>query len=258
VILDREAPDPLPDTHLLIFRPDRPIEELQAFKTVRFPDVIDWRAEHALLQAVVFSDVHIAEALAAEGEPHGEVLVRGTGGVPLLVYRQEPGQSFRVVLPFELSDTDWPLRPSFPIFMANVVKLAREFTTVSSAPYFHTGAVISLPALEEKIRVTGPDGRTHHLEPMPGTPHVPFADTHHAGIYAVEWGDDRMLRLAVNMLDEEESDLTPAAELKIGGGAIQGQPTLKEINRDIWPWLAAVILLIALFEWYAFHRKLGY
>lgn len=251
VICDRQVPDPLPDTNLLLIAPDRDLPGYARRGTVRFPDILDWQKDHALFRSVDFHDVHVAQAQQPAEELRGRVLAKGTGGAPLVVLSQDPGRSFRAILTFSLADTDWPLRPSFPIFFANLLGYARDFNTLGSVPFYRTGALVALPPLGDAV-VTLPSGAK-----VTSTANV-FAETDEAGMYEAAWGADRRMRLAVNLLDERESDIRPATEIPVGEGRVTAQARPREVSREVWPWIALAVLVIAVLEWWAFHRKVGY
>ncbi len=61
---------------------------------------------------------------------------------------------------------------------------------------------------------------------------------------------------AVNLFDAGESDITPRTEIALGGAAVT-EPDEEELGqREFWPWVALLALLILLIEWYVYHRRL--
>lgn len=256
VLSEGDVPDPLPDAPFVVFRPRVPVDGIELGETQPFPDLADWSREHPVLKSVDFADVHVSEA-RPPASPPGRILLKGTGGSALGVLQQSPGRPFRLVFAFGLTDSDWPLRPSFPIFAWNLVQQAMEATTVVGLPQLRTGSLATLPALGSGVDIRLPSGRTMRVEPP--APDLPpaFAGTVEAGVYEADWGGERRIRFCCNLLDEHESDVKPADRIGAGGADVAAQTGRSILHRDLWPWIAVAVLLVALFEWYAFHRKVG-
>jgi hypothetical protein len=256
IVSEGDVPDPLPETPFVVFRPMKPLADVEFGPAETFPDITDWSREHGVLRSVDFIDVHMAEARPITTLAGGRVLVKGPGGAPIAVWLQRPGRPFRIAFGFSLTDTDWPLRPSFPMFAWNLVQQAVEGTTVVGASHLRTGALVTLPALANACDVTMPSGRAVRIEQSGDEP-PPFTTTTEAGVYTADWGGERRIRFCCNLLDERESDIKPADEIVVGSQKVSGKEAVTFLHRDLWPWIAVFVLLVALFEWYAFHRKVG-
>jgi hypothetical protein len=89
--------------------------------TVRDPvlDPASLRREHPLLRQLDLSDVNVAEAhrlsLGA-----GDLALAGSFGVPLVVARERPGLRI-AALAFDPRSSDLPMRPAFPLLIANAL-----------------------------------------------------------------------------------------------------------------------------------------
>jgi hypothetical protein len=257
VVSEGVVPDPLPDCPFVVFGPDKPVPDVEFKGLQKFPDITDWARDHPLLRAVDFVDVHVADSMDVPQAPSGRVLVKGSGGLPLAVLSQRPGRPFRLSFGFALADSDWALRPSFPIFAWNLAQNAVEATTVVGASHFRTGAIVTLPAVGAAADVTTPSGATHKVDSPAADDPPPFTATTEAGVYTADWGGERRLRFCCNLLDEHESAIRPADELLLGGAPVAGRENVTFLHRELWPWIALAVLLVALLEWYAFHRNLG-
>ena len=86
---------------------------------------------------------------------------------------------------------------------------------------------------------------------LPAFPRVGFyeADTS-AGI------DAPMDRLAVNLLDELESDVRPAERIEVGTGVVQATAESSLIRREVWQWFAWAALGMLLIEWFVYTRRM--
>jgi hypothetical protein len=125
VIFAGVAPAPAPTAgRYLYLDPHGPGSPFAERGTVRDPVLAETRREHPLLRQVDLADVNIAEARRLALAP-GDVAVAGSFGVPLLVARERPG--LRVAaLSFEPRRSDLPMRPAFPLLLANTLAWAAE------------------------------------------------------------------------------------------------------------------------------------
>ncbi|MFN7141217.1 MAG: vWA domain-containing protein, partial [Limisphaerales bacterium] len=86
---------------------------------VEQPAVVDWKNTHALLRYVSFDNVQISEAMAVKTPSWGISLVDAQQSP--LILSGEIGRQRIVWIGFDTLQSTWPLRISFPIFIANVV-----------------------------------------------------------------------------------------------------------------------------------------
>jgi hypothetical protein len=59
----------------------------------------------------------------------------------------------------------------------------------------------------------------------------------------------------VDLRDAEESDLSPAAELRMGERAVQANTGPPKVEQHLWPLLAALALAVLVVEWHVYHRR---
>ncbi len=81
-----------------------------------------------------------------------------------------------------------------------------------------------------------------------------FDDTDEVGVYTCSAPGYRR-QFAANLADYAESDIAPRKAPDLGAnppGRVGRQVT---IVHEAWPWLAAGLLVLLLFEWWAFHRR---
>jgi hypothetical protein len=138
VIFAGVAPAPAPTTgRYLYLDPHGPGSPFMERGVVREPVLAETRREHPLLRQVDLADVNIAEARRLALEP-GDVAVASSFGVPLLVARERPG--LRVAaLSFEPRRSDLPMRPAFPLLLANTLAWAGESAAVIDEPHSQLG-----------------------------------------------------------------------------------------------------------------------
>jgi hypothetical protein len=60
---------------------------------------------------------------------------------------------------------------------------------------------------------------------------------------------------AVNVFRAEESDIRPREVIRLGDRVIGGVQAEETGQREFWPWLAALALLVIVFEWVLYQRR---
>jgi hypothetical protein len=123
VIFTGVAPAPAPTVgHYLYLDPHGPGSPFTDRGIVRDPVLAETRRDHPLLRQVDLADVNIAQARRLALAP-GDVAVAGSFGLPLLVARERAG--LRVAaLSFDPRRSDLPMRPAFPLLLANTLSWA--------------------------------------------------------------------------------------------------------------------------------------
>ncbi len=163
-----------------------------------------------------------------------------------------------VVLGFDLHDSDLPLQPAFPLLIHNLTNwllpppvggdgqvLAGNPVTIQTWP----GA--------DRVTITNPEQQTTTVGPP--FPTNPYTATNTVGLYQVtQHVRNQTLNGAftVNLFNATQSHLAPAKALPVlhsttvtgAGNGISRQ------LREIWPWIAAILLLILCAEWWLFSR----
>src|SRR5262249_39799716 len=110
------------------------------------------------------SKVFAAHALKLELPPDAKTLIDGTKTAMVVLDRE--GQRTHLVVTFDLLDSNWPLKLSFPIFLHNALQFLALGSDMNVRPDFEPGATPRLPRakLEEaqkgltELAVDGPMG----------------------------------------------------------------------------------------------------
>ncbi|HEY2839071.1 MAG TPA: BatA and WFA domain-containing protein [Pirellulales bacterium] len=262
IIYDRCRPEAMPQANT-IFIGALPAGELWSeLEKVTVPGIIDVNRAHPLMQWIDMSDVLVIEAKPLVAPAGSTPLVEATEG-PLLAVG--PREGFEdVVLGFELIGADkigtnWPVRPSFPVFVLNALSYLGGNRESQAAGTVQPGRpVASRPDSEaEQLQIVPP----HDGEPVDvargkhGVFH--FAGTGQVGIYEVLEGSKEVDHFAVNLFDPRESaiHIKPERALKIGHVETESRSEWHEARRDTWKWLLLGALAILVFEWYIYNRR---
>jgi Ca-activated chloride channel family protein len=253
VVLDDVMPASWPTANTLAFHVVN-TNLFPSWQTVKGPTIVDWKSGHPLLRFVNFDNVHVAEALSVKTPPWGVSLV-DSPGTPLLVAGELQRQ--RVVwVGFDLLQSTWPLRISFPIFVANAIEWLNPSANRNAELMVRAGEPFRVP-IEERIataEITAPDGNRKTIPVEAGARELIVGETHRQGTYRVKAGTNDVI-FCVNLLDAAESNLTPREELPFGKYSKVTATTVKRANVELWRWIALAALAFLLFEWWFYHRR---
>jgi Ca-activated chloride channel homolog len=226
----------------------------EGMRSVEAPAIVDWKNTHPLLRYVNFDNVQIAETMAVKAPGWAVPLVDGQA-TPLVLAGELNRQRI-IWIGFDTLQSSWPLRISFPIFMANAVEWlnpasgkANRFLTRAGEPLRWTP-----PDGTKLVEVTLPDGSKRQVEADPKARDFIFGDTGRQGTYRLKAGTTEAL-FCVNLLDAPESSTQPRAELKLGKHTEVAATSAQQANAELWRWLALAGLAVLMFEWWYYHRR---
>jgi hypothetical protein len=153
-------------------------------------------------------------------------------------------------------NTNWVKQVSFPLFLRNVLYILGNVGDAAGEETVQAGQVKTLrpETAVARLTVVDPRDRRETLR-RGGRADFLFGKTEALGVYRVQGEGTEERRFAVNLLDAEESNLTPRERFRIGGTTIApGQ--VKSQPRDLWKWVALLALGIVLLEWVVYNRRI--
>lgn len=253
VVLDSVAPAVWPEGNLLAIN-TAGTNWFASVGKIEAPPVVDWKSAHPLLRFVNFDNVAVAEAMQVETPLWGNSIV-DSPSTPLIV-AGEQGRQRIVWVGFDTLQSTWPLRISFPIFVANAVEWLNPASAAAAQMNIHTGTPFRLAFAEQlqNVQITLPDGKTEGRTVDQTRRELVFGDTSKQGVYTVRAGTNDF-RFAVNLLDAAESDTMPQNEIRFGEFASASAATFRQASLEFWRWIALAGLLICLFEWWFYHKR---
>jgi hypothetical protein len=248
VVLDDVAPSAWPSGNVLAihtqstnwFRPSGSIDG---------PLIVDWKSTHPLLRFVNFDNVQVAKSLAVKPPSWLAPLVESPSA-PLVAAGENNGQ--RVVwIGFNPLDSTWPLRVSFPIFIANAAGWLNPDarTGIRVGEPFH----VRLASEEQQVTVELPDGSTRETKTT-SSGELIFGDTFQQGVYTATVGTNA-LQFCANLLDSDESDIRSRESLQLGEYGTVEATVQVSADKEAWRWIAMLCLGFLLFEWWFYHRR---
>lgn len=217
-------------------------------------------ADPELLNEVDLSSIHTLHVSRLLTPAPSMLPVIVTPETPLLI-AGEQGSRRVAALSFDLHDSDFPLQPGFPVLMFNLVNwflpppVAGNAQVAPDTPV----SIAAWPGVS-RITITAPGQQP--VTVAPPFPVAPFAQTDTPGIYEVTQyssgpgGQVRHGAFAVNLFDPLQSDLAPTYLLPITNSTAftASGPGIPHVLREIWPWIAAFLLLVLCAEWWLFTR----
>jgi Ca-activated chloride channel homolog len=253
VILDNVTPAVWPSGNVLAFRAARP-DWFQTTGILNAPAIVDWKSSHPLLRFVNFDNVLIAESLAVTTPPWAVTLVESPQSG--LIFAGELGRQRIVWVGFDSVQSTWPLRLSFPIFMANALEWLNPASANAEQLTVRAGhpVRIGLDADVDTVELTLPDGTVRPWSFNRERGEFLYGETMKQGVYRVRAGSEETF-FCVNLMDSLESDITPKSELQLGRFTQEAAVPIRQASVEIWRWIAALGLLVLLFEWWFYHRR---
>jgi hypothetical protein len=211
-----------------------------------------------LLNEVDLSSIHVlrvSHQLIAASWMQPVIVAAET---PLLVAGEKDNRRI-AVLSFDLHDSDLPLQPSFPILTYNLVNWFLP-SPVPGDGQVAPDTPVTIHAWPGAVRVTISGPGQQPTTVAPPFPVTAFNQTDKTGIYDVtQYTQDKELHgaFAINLFDPLQSRLLPAAQLPIAHSAPfdSGGPAVPRVLHEIWPWIAALLLLVLCAEWWLFSRS---
>jgi hypothetical protein len=224
------------------------------WEITKTPVIVDWRNTHPLLRFVNFDNVQIAETLAVKPPTWGLPLV-DSPHTPLILAGELNRQRI-VWVGFDPLQSTWPLRISFPIFIANAVDWLNPAGGGAGALLVQPGTAFRWPLAQQvnRAEVKRPDGKTRALEVDPNSREILVGDTSQQGVYRVKAGTNE-ITFCVALMDGNESNIAPHEEIAVGKYARVTATTVKRANMELWRWIAALGLAVLMFEWWYYHKR---
>ena len=211
-----------------------------------------------LLNQVDLSSIHVVRKSHQLTAAPWMQSVIVTPETPLLTAGEQNNRRI-AVLSFNLHDSDLPLQPTFPILIYNLVNWFLPLPVPGQAQVSpDTPVTIQAWPGAQRITITGPNQQP--VTVAPPFPVTAFDQTDKLGIYSVtQYTQNQELHgaFAINLFDPLQSRLAPAAQLPIAQSIPfdAGSPAIPRVLREIWPWIAAILLLVLCAEWWLFSRS---
>ena len=223
-------------------------------------EILDWQRDHPMLKDLALNRIYVAKSLKLNVPLDAKTLIDGLKG-PLVVLARD-GKRTNLIIGFDVLQSNWPFEVSFPIFLHRALQYLAIGSDMDVRQSFAPGASPVIPRANlhkigpdvHTIKLIGPD-RTQTLK-VPETGDFALPPLDHAGIYETEPAVPQYEKIAVNMLDGNESNTLPASTPPGQSGAEVKDVKDQKGRREWWWYLVALIGLPLLFvEWWVYTRR---
>jgi hypothetical protein len=256
VVLDNHVSARLPQCRYLVFGPPPAGIDVNSPEELENQLIVDWRAQHPVLQYVNMTNVFAAKSHRLELPRDAEVLAEFSES-PAVVLLHRRGGTFLLVN-FDILQSNWPFEPSFVLFCYNALSYLGAQISGQQQYERAVGEPITIEnvSADATFTVTCPDGAKVDIKADPsGT--VRFAGTHRVGVYTVETADQPRQFYAVNLLAPQESRIEPQEKIELSGLAVAAQEQgVQRANVPLWPLLTLAALVFVCVEWLAYNLKM--
>ncbi|MGO8677194.1 MAG: vWA domain-containing protein [Limisphaerales bacterium] len=253
VVLDDVAPATWPQGNVLAIHVLN-TNWVENLATVEGPPIVDWRSSHPLMRYAGFDNVQVKESYTAK-VPSWAVSLADAPQASLIL-AGELGRQRIVWIGFDILESNWPLRVSFPIFIANAAQWLDPANAKTSQLLVKAGDPfrLTLGRPETSAQVSLPGGRTRTVSIDPNASEFVFGDTLKQGVYRVRLGTNDTL-FCVNLLDAAESNIRPLDQLALGKYTKVRATSVQRANMEVWRTFALLAFLVLLGEWWYYHRR---
>ena len=246
-------PEVLPAGSMVFFDSLPPIPGVGSSGEIENPPVLATDKEHPAMRFLNPGNLGVLSARRLE-LPSGSKTLISTRGGPLIADVSRGGQQILIVA-FDLSESNWPLRLSFPLFIQNVVSWTPRASQGGGASVSTGDSIALMPAPDVEVATITPPGdaaaTVMKLDPLRP---VYFGATEKAGIYSIRRGDETE-QVAVNLLHRGESSIAPTESIGFGRGAIVAEHGPVKQTRELWRWFVWVAVAILIAEWWVYSRR---
>jgi Ca-activated chloride channel family protein len=174
---------------------------------------------------------------------------------PLLIAGERDGRNI-AILAFDLHDSDLPLQPAFPLLVRNLVTYLLPPAAGGLPESIAPGRTVSIEPVTadvSSIVVEDPLAVEHELARTLEQSTVAYGDTAGAGVYYVtQYAGDMIVAqeaFTVNLFARDETVTPPNAAPGLPPGRAISSDVPATEKREIWPWVAALGLLLLMAEW---------
>jgi hypothetical protein len=225
--------------------------------------VLDWDRDHPILRGPSFNQMWVSRSLKLDVPLDSQVLIDGMKG-PLVVLHRE-NNAVHLITAFDILDSTLPIPPvsqSFVLFIYNTLEYlavgsdmdVRQTLEPGSTPRIPRSALVKGGGdpIKQLALLDPAGGRTPLTVPDAGDFVLPGLER--VGIYQTDPPIPQFERMAVNLLDPNESNLIPAASAP-GGKPEDVKEGSGLVRRDLWRYLMMGGIAMLFVEWWVYTRR---
>ena len=219
---------------------------------VRRPEILDWDRNSPLMANVNLGALILEEGAKLQTNDQLQPVIASTGTGLMYVFEKT---ALRVVLlGFDISKSDLPLKVAYPVMMSNIFNWLNPHKLEFSIFQTQAGETFDIYFKPQTdvlyTRAPNEKWEKHQVEMNP----FEYQNTGTVGVYTIaENGKERYF--TVNLADESESDI---ASMSLSDTSDQSEipPISEKIFADQPIWMAFILIgcAVLIFEWYAWLK----
>ena len=273
ILFDRYTPTYLPAAGNFIYfgavppKTDGPGQKVTAVEkspgnpvVIDYEEILDWQRENPLLKDLALNRLYIVNGAMRLNVPaDAQTLVDGLKG-PLIVLAHD-GKRTNMIVGFDVLQSNWPFEPSFPMFLRRALQYMAIGSDMDVRQSFEPGSSPVIPRANlqrvgdiKSLKLVGPQGAQTLAIPATGDFALPALDR--VGVYTTDPPVPQFEKIAVNLLDGNESNTLPAAVAPGEAEAKIVDVKDHQARREWWWYLVAFVGMPLLFvEWWVYTRR---
>lgn len=256
VFLDNHDTDRLPPGNYVFFNGLPKVEGISRGDEVVGKPLVYGRESHPLLRAVSYESIYVGRWRRLKLPAFAMPLIEGEDST-VAALLADPGHRY-VILAFDLLESDFSFRPSFPMFLQNIVGYLAGGGVSETGRMARPGETVTIPVPggAEKLTIHRPDATEQLLE-TGGRMAVQFASTREVGVFRATFDDAKKSSEAftVNLLDATESRIEPKKEIAMPGQRAESVEDARKVPQSLWPYAVAAALAFVMLEWWVYNRR---
>lgn len=266
VIFDRHSTTKLPQGNYLFWGAIPTVPGVSAGAPIRDQVIFNWDETHPVLRHVGIESLFVNEWLHLTLPPQSISIIEGETS-PVLAYLTHEGSQFLISAfalftsddpdsPWVQVNTNWMMSARFVVFIQNAIQFLSSNIGRGGRGTVAPGDPVALPAPPQVNEVTihRPD-KVEDRVTASGDQMIHYARTRTVGPYRVEPGLPGNDRFAVNLFNQVESLIAPAAVVVLGAESFNAGVETIEVAKPAWSYFLLAILVLLLLEWFVYNRR---
>ncbi len=255
-VFDRVRPDAPPDTPSLSFGAGVGDMTVTIASDARPTRVVSWERSSPILRHVGLDSVYVSRPGVIGGvEPaHIQTLARGADG-PLIAYDE---RTRRVVVAFDLAQSNWPVQFGFPVFLANVVETLSPGGASDLGRALRTDEPVRVRAMRgvERVALNDSADRLVAQATVGADGDADLGVIAKAGVYRAEGAEESERVVGVSVLNANETSLVVRESVEFAGSPAPSVRSGGVVLREIWPWFVMAAAVLLAIEWLVYGLRM--
>ncbi len=265
ILFDRYYPKALPPTGNFIYNACVPpnskikvVTDANGPVTIADQTVLDWDRTHPIFKNCNLRFFAL-ETLKLSFPLDVQVLVEGRLS-PLMVMQRD-GRSTHMVFAFDVQDSEWPKSKNYPVIMDNILQFMALGSDMDLRASYPPGATPKIPRYNlqqvaaKQVEIITPDSRTITVN-IPENGDFALPPLEKVGVYRLVPAIPQYEKIAINLLDDNESNVLPVGDIPGGAGEAIAASGGKS-RLELWWWIVACAAVpLCLLEWWVYTRRM--